>query len=146
LEFELRSLSEIAEELENYGWKMTLSGVIKHMKELEKAGLVRHESGIFAKKPDARKTIYSLEGKERIAKLLKILENDVLKPLQAGMAFNKTAKLAREVQRMSHRLNQRDRNRLEALLGKCESEGIYKHLAEDEKKKLRLWRMMMSII
>lgn len=146
LEFEFRSLSEIAEILENYGWKMTLSGVIKHVKELEKAGLIRHESGVFAKKPDARKTIYFLEGKERIERLLKRLENEVLTPLQAGVTFTNTAKLARKIQRMSHGLSKGDRDRLESLLVKCESKEVYVHLTEDEKKKLKLWRMMMSII
>lgn len=125
---------------------MTLSGVIKHMKELEKAGLVRHESGLFAKKPDARKTIYFLEGRERIERLLERLENDVLKSLRAGAIYNETANFARKVQRIGHIVNKNDRKRLEHLIVQCESEEIYKYLTEDEKKKLQLWKMMMSII
>ena len=68
LELEYRSLSEIAERLEQRGYRMTLPGVIKHMRELEEAGVLRHESGAFARKPDARKSIYFLEGRERIKK------------------------------------------------------------------------------
>lgn len=146
LELEYRSLSEIAERLEQRGYRMTLPGVIKHMRELEEAGVVRHESGAFAKKPDARKTIYFLEGRERIKKLLKDLENDVLGPLQAGVVFSETAGLAREVQRMNMELAKKDRRLLESLLAKCELDDVYRHLTDDEKKKLRLWRMMMSIM
>jgi len=146
LESEFRSLSDIAEELKKQGWKMTLSGVLKHMKELEKTGLVRHESGVFAKIPDARKTIYFLEGRERIERVLQQLENNIVDPLRAGMIFNETAILAREVQRIGYKLIEKDRRCLESLLVKCESRDVYTHLTEDEKKKLKLWRMMMSII
>ena len=46
LRFEWRSLTDIAKKLESdFGWKMTLPGVLKHMRELEKSGIVRHESG-----------------------------------------------------------------------------------------------------
>lgn len=146
LGFEFRSLSEIAQELENLGWKMTLSGVLKHMKELEKMGLVRHESGVFARKPDARKTIYFLEGRERVEKMLQGLEKDVLNPLWAGVSFSKTAKIAREMQGRGRGSTVKDKKRLESLLAECESENIYVHLTEDERKKLRLWRMMLTII
>jgi len=146
LEIEFRSLSEIAERLEKHGWKMTLSGVMKHMKQLEKAGVIRHESGVFAKRPDARKTIYLLEGRERVERLLRMLENEILKPLQAGAIFAKTAKLAREVQRIGRELSKENSNLLESLLIQCESEDVYVYLTEDEKKKLKLWRMMMSIL
>lgn len=146
LEFEFRSLSEIAEDLAGQGWKMTLSGVIKHMKELETAGLVRHQSGVFADKPDARKRIYFLQGRERVETVLKDLKTDVLQPLRAGIAFYETAKLARAIQRIGHEPAEDDRKCLESLLAKCESKAIYVYLTEDERKKLRLWRMMMSII
>lgn len=146
LELEFRSLSEIAASLENRGWKMTLSGVLKHMRELEKAGLVRHEPGIFAEKPDARKTLYFLEGRERVEKVLQQLENDIVNPLRAGVIFSETAKIARRVQGMRHGLVNKEKVRLESLLDECESEKVYRYLTEDEKKKLKLWRMMMSII
>ena len=146
LEFEFRSLSEIADILEKRGWKMSLSGVLKHMKELEKVGLVRHDPGIFAEKPDARKTIYSLEGRERIEQILQRLENDIVVALKAGMIFNETANFVRRIQRMKRRLTIKERKILESLLVECESEDVYKYLTEDEKKKLKLWRMMLSII
>jgi DNA-binding transcriptional ArsR family regulator len=146
LDFEFRSLSEIAEILENRGFKMTLSGVLKHMKELEKAGLVRHEPGIFTEAPDARKTMYSLEGKERIEKMMQHLENDTLNPLQAGIVFSKTAKMAREVQGMRGGLGGKEKKYLESLLDECESEKVYTYLTEDEKKKLKLWRMVASMM
>ncbi len=146
LRFEFRSLSEIAGVLEERGWKMTLSGVLKHMKELEKVGLVRRESGIFGKKPDARKTIYFLEGRERVERVLQRLENDIVNQLRAGAMFGETARMARLMQGTGAGLPDREKERLGSLIAECESENVYKHLTEDEKKKLKLWRMMMSIM
>jgi predicted transcriptional regulator len=139
-------LSEIAENLGKHGWKMTLSGVLKHMRELEKAGLVRHEPGIFAKKPDARKTIYFLEGRERVEKMLQKLKDDIVNPLRAGVIFCETANFVRRIQGVGHRLTRKERGRLESLLTECESEEVFRYLTDDEKKKLKLWRMMMSIM
>jgi DNA-binding transcriptional ArsR family regulator len=146
LELEFRSLSEIGSILEGRGWKMTLSGVLKHMKELEKAGLVRHEPGIFADVPDARKTIYFLEGRERIERVLGHLESDFLEPLEAGLIFYETGEVARQVQGMRQEPLKERKQQLESLLAECESEKVYRHLTEDEKKKLKLWRMMLSIM
>ena len=146
LEFEFRSLSEIAESLEKCGWKMTLSGVLKHMRELEKAGLVRHEPGIFAEKPDARKTIYFLEGRERVEKVLKGLENEIVNSLQAGVVFGETARIARQIQGMRRELVGKEKKRLESLLATCELENVYKYLTEDERKKLKLWKMMITFV
>lgn len=146
LEFEFRSLSEIAGFLKKRGWKMSLSGVLKHMKELEKAGLVRHDPGIFIEKPDARKTMYSLEGRERIQKILYRLENDVISALRAGMIFSETASFVRRLQGMRRGLTIKEKKHLESLLLRCESEDVYIYLTEDERKKLKLWRMMLSII
>jgi len=146
LQFEWRSLTGIAENLEKRGWKMTLPGVLKHMKELEDAGIVRKESGIYAKKPDARKTMYMLEGKERVEKILQHLEKNVGNPLRAGVIFSKTAELARRVQGMSGRLAGQERKLLESLLAQCKSKKVYPYLTEDEKKKVKLWKMMMSIL
>lgn len=146
LEFEFRSLSEVAERLENRGRAMTLSGVLKHMKELEEAGLVRHQPGIFAEKPDARKAIYFLEGRERVERVVQQLENDIINPLRAGAIFGKTAKIFRQIQGMPRGLIGRDRKRLESLLVECESERVYRYLTEDEKKKLKIWRAIMSIM
>jgi len=146
LEFEYRSLSEIAGILEKRGWRMTLSGVLKHMRGLEKAGLVRHEAGIFAKTPDARKTIYFLEGRERIERVLEHLESDVKEPLKAALIFSETGQVARRVQGIGREPLDKEKQRLESLLVECESEKVYRHLTDDEKKKLKLWRMMLSIV
>jgi len=146
LSFEFRSLSEIAGILEKRGWKMTLSGVLKHMKELEKVGLVRRESGIFGEKPDARKTIYFLEGRERVEKLLERLENEIMNQVKAGTIFGETAKMARQMQGTGRGLTDKEKERLGSLMAECESENVFKCLTEDEKKKLKLWRMMMSIM
>lgn len=146
LELEFRSLSEITERLAEQGHKMTLSGVIKHMRELEALGLVRHESGAFSSKPDARKTIYFLEGKERVEQLLKDLQNDVLAPLQAGIIFSRTAQLARRVQKINRKLLLEDRSLLESLLVQCELTNVFRYLTLDEKKKIKLWKLMMEIV
>jgi hypothetical protein len=146
IEFEFRSLSEISAILEKCGRKMTLSGVLKHMKELEKIGIVRSEAGIFAETPDARKTLYFLEGRERVEKVLQHIQSDIADPLRAGLMFNEASKLARQLQGARHGLAGEERSRLESLLARCESEEVSRHLTADEKKKLKLWRMIMAII
>jgi len=145
LQVEWRSLSDIAGKLAEKGWKMSLPGVLKHMKELEKSGIVRRESGAFMDKPDARKTIYMLEGKERVEKILNTLENDVGTRLKVGVLFGRTAKLARKVQGMGGQTREKEKELLAALLAECESETIEKYLTEDERKKIRLWKTMLSL-
>lgn len=147
LRLEWRSLSDIAEKLETEcDLKITLPGLLKHMKELENAGIVRHESGVFAEKPDARKTIYILEGKERIEKLLRYLEEDVKSNLVAGKIFSETSKLARKIQGVGRGLNKKETVRFESLLAECESEKVKSYLTEDENKKIKLWRMMIGML
>jgi DNA-binding transcriptional ArsR family regulator len=146
LDFDFRSLSEIAAGLKKRGWEMTLSGVLKHMRELEKAGLVRHEAGIFGEKPDARKTIYFLEGRERVKRILALLEGDIISLLRVGVVFGEAARIARQMLGTGRSLSGRDKKRLESLIAECESEAIYKFLTEDEKKKLKFWKMMLSIM
>lgn len=146
VKFEWQSLSEIARKLEaNGGWKISLPGLLKHMKELEGAGIVRHESGIYGEKPDARKTLYILEGKERIQKILEVLEEEIAVPVMAGATFNEAFKLARRIQGIGHMSTTEEKEALESLIAKCESEEIETHLTEDEKKKVRLWKMMMTV-
>ena len=147
LRLEWRSLSDIAEKLENdCDLKITLPGLLKHMKELENVGIVRHESGVFAEKPDARKTIYILEGKERVEKLLHYLEEDVKSNLVAGKIFSEASKLARKIQGVGRGLSKNEIAQFKSLLSKCESEEVKSCLTEDEEKKIRLWRMMMSML
>jgi DNA-binding transcriptional ArsR family regulator len=147
LEFEWRSLSDIAKKLENdFGYKITLPGLLKHMKELEDVGIVRRESGVFAKVPDARKTMYILEGKERVENVLKKLKS-IENPLLAGRVFAETAKLARKIQGMdSSLIMNEERKQLESLINQCESNEISKYLTEDEKKKVKLWKMMITLM
>jgi len=147
LQFEMISLSDVAKKLEGeYGRKVTLPGLLKHIKILEDAGIVQQESGAFLPTPDARKTIYLLEGKERIEKILQQLEGNIGNLLLAGAIFSETAKLARKVQGVGRRLVKEERGRLESLLAQCESEKVYSHLTDDEKKKVKLWRMMMPFL
>ena len=147
LQFEMVSLSDIAKKLEDeYGRKMTLPGLLKHIKILENAGIVQQESGAFLPTPDARKAIYLLEGKERVEKVLQQLEGNIGYLLLAGATFSETAKLARKVLGTSYRLAGEEKNRLEFLLARCESEKVYSHLTDDEKKKVKLWRMMMTFL
>ena len=147
LRFEMISLSDIARKLEDEsGRRMTLPGLLKHMKILEDAGILQQESGAFLPTPDARKTIYLLEGKERVKKILEQLEDNVVNLLLAGKLFSKTAKLARQVQRTGHKLVKPEKRGLEFLLEQCESERIHRNLTDDEKKKVRLWRMMLTFL
>ena len=147
LKFEMISLSDIARKLEDEsGRKITLPGLLKHMRVLEDAGILQQESGAFLPTPDARKTVYLLEGKERVEKILEQLEGSVGNLLLAGALFSETAKLARKVQGTRLGLVKGERRRLEFLLEQCESERVYNHLTNDEKKKVKLWRMMMPFL
>jgi DNA-binding transcriptional ArsR family regulator len=147
LQLEWRSLSEIAQKLESdYNCKMSLPGLLKHMRDLEDAGIVRQESGIFAKVSDARKTIYTLEGRNRVEKVLQQLEDNVANPLLAGLVFSETAALARKVQGTGSMVTKEEKRRLESLLESCESEKTFSYLTEDERKKVKLWRMMMALM
>ena len=147
LQFEMISLSDIARRLEDEsGRRMTLPGLLKHIKILEDAGIVTKESGAFLPTPDARKTVYLLEGKERVENILEQIEGIVGNLLLAGALFSETAKLARKIQGTRRKLVKEERKRLEFLLDQCESERVYNHLTDDEKKKVKLWRMMMTFL
>jgi len=147
LQFEMMSLSDIAKKLEDeYGRKMTLPGLHKHIRILEDAGIVQQESGAFLPIPDARKAIYLLEGKERVEKVLQQLEGNIGYLFLAGAIFSETTKLARKVLGKGDRLVREEGKRLESLLAQCESEKVYRHLTDDEKKKVKLWRMMMTFL
>jgi len=140
----MASLSDVVHTLErDYGLKITISGVFKHMKILEKAGLVRHESGGITdalEEPDARKTIYMLEGRERVAKILQ-LDEQVVDLLGTGLMFKKTAELARKVRGIGPRYRDK-RKLLEHWLDQLEKEIELGNLTEDEKEKVKLWRII----
>ena len=146
LQFEWRSLSDIAKKLDSdFGLKITLPGVLKHMRELEEAGIVRHESGIYSEKPDARKTIYILQGKERVQKIMELFERDIASILGAGIVFTETSKLARRLQGIGRKISAEEKESLRDLITKCESKEVNVFLTEDEKKKVRLWKMMIAM-
>lgn len=146
LQLEWRSLSDIAKKLEtDSGLKITLPGVLKHMRELERAGIVRHESGIYSDKPDARKTIYLLQGKERVAKIMELLEKNVASILNAGIVITETSRLARRLQGVGRKMTDEEKENLKALVAKCETSEISMYLTEDERKKVRLWKMMITM-
>jgi DNA-binding transcriptional ArsR family regulator len=145
LEYEMATLSDIARKLSERDLQITLPGLFKHMRILEEAGIVRRMSGgIVLDVPDARKTVYLLEGKERVKAILQQLENNVSKPLAAGEIFNRTSKVARKVQEMRPNLVVEEKKRLETLITLCESEEVHNFLTEDEKKKVKLWRIMLT--
>lgn len=146
LQVEWRSLSDIQKKLESeLGLRITLPGVLKHMKELEEAGMVRRESGAFMEKPDARKTIYMLEGKERVLKIMNQLEESVGTMLKAGAMFSETSNLARKMQGIGRRPTRQEKEGLEKLIARCEKQEVSRHLTPDEKKKLKLWKMMLTL-
>jgi DNA-binding transcriptional ArsR family regulator len=141
LDCEMASLSDIVRALErDHGLKITVSGVFKHAKALEKAGLVRHESGGFLPEPDARKTIYMLEGRKRVARILE-LEKQMVDLLRTGLVFRRTAELAREVRGIGPGYRA-ERVNLIFWLDQLEKE--MGNLTEDEKEKLRLWRIITA--
>ena len=145
-ESEMATLSDIAGRLGRRNLGITLPGLFKHMGILEEAGIVRKMSGgVVLDEPDARKTVYLLEGKERVQKLLQSLEKNVAALLATGEAFHMTSKVARSVQEMGPKLASEETKRLETLLELCEASKIYSHLTEDEKKKLKLWKMMLTL-
>jgi predicted ArsR family transcriptional regulator len=146
LQVEWRSLSDITRRLEtDFSLRITMPGVLKHMRELEKAGIVRHESGIYSERPDARKTIYVLQGRERVQRVMELLEKDVANILRAGLVFNETSKLARWFQGIGRKISENEKASLNTLIARCESKEISTYLTEDEKKKIKLWKMMTTM-
>ena len=143
LKYEMASLSDIAYALEcNYGLKITISGVLKHIKILENAGLIRHESGgVRLDEPDARKTVYLLQGKERIEKIIELGEQ-IADLLKCGLMFKKTAEIARRIQGIGPGYRE-ERRRLKYWLNQLEKEEIMKNLTEDEKDKVKLWKIII---
>lgn len=141
LKCEIASLSDIVRAIErDHGLKISISGVFKHMKILENAGLIRHESGAFDEEPDARKTIYLLEGKERVEKILQ-LEEQAVELLRTGLVFKKTAELARRVRGIGPRYR-RERKLLTDALDKLQKEREWANLTKEEKEKVKLWRII----
>jgi hypothetical protein len=95
---------------------MTLSGVLEHLRQLEKAGVVLPEPGIFGEEPDARRTTHFLEGRDRVEQVLQHLKCEMMNPLRAGLIFAETApaKIARQIQGIKVGLIGKEIKRLES--------------------------------
>jgi hypothetical protein len=146
LTYEIMSLSEICRKLrENYNRKMTLPGLLKHIRELENYGIIRQESGGFLDSPDARKTVYILQGKERVKTILQSW-TELTKKLGANKTFSELMQVARMLFVTGTTPQAKEIEAFGTLLRKCESEEVYCHLTEDERKKLKLWKMMFSAL
>ena len=144
LNFEIMSLSEICKQLkETYARKITLPGLLRHMHELEKVGIVRQESGGFLPAPDARRQVYIIEGKERVKEILLSWEK-LNKKLMAGIMFSELTKVARNVFASGTIPQDRERKMLEKMIEQCEAEEVACHLMDYEKKKIIFWKMMIS--
>jgi DNA-binding transcriptional ArsR family regulator len=144
LHSELISLSDIAGKLHGKGIHLSLPGLLKHMDILEDAGIVRKEPGWILREPDARKTVYFLEGKERVERILQLFA-DVVDLLVAGEIFKGTSKLARIVDGFGPKVIAEERKQFKILVEKCESHRIYEALTEDERKKVKLWKLMLTL-
>lgn len=144
LEFEELCLSDIARKLEEKGYRMNLPGVVKHVQRLEKAQILRSKSGRVSDEPDARKTIYTLQEKERIKEIMRQLAN-IRISLESGAIFSEAAKLALSIQSQLSRTTEEELKKLKSSLERCESKEVYKHLSEDEKTNIELWKMMLEL-
>jgi len=143
-QFEMLTLSNIAEKLEMDGLQMTLPGLFKHMSILEETGIVRMVSGGLVDPPDARKNLYFLEGKERLERILQQLENNVCNLLLAMEMFNTASKLALKLDRVGPKMLTEEREHFRSLIEKIESEQVYTLLTDHEKKKVKIWKMMVE--
>jgi len=121
-----------------------MPALLKHVKELDKAGIiiVEWKAGWRLEKPDARKTFYRIHGKDRVEKVLELLENDVAKRLSAGKLVQRIIGLTMEVQSSGPKLNRVVRAQLEKLLSEFEDDKLSLYLAEDEKQKVGLARLV----
>jgi hypothetical protein len=142
--FEMQTLSDIAGKLEKDGLEMSLPGLFKHMRILEDAGIVRMVSGGLVDPPDARKNVYFLEGKERVERILDQLENNVCSLLMAMEMFNMASKLALKLDRVGPRMLTLERENFESLLEKLESAQVYNLLTDHERKKVKIWKVMIE--
>jgi len=144
LEVEELCLSDIARKLEEKGYRMNLPAVVKHVHRLEEAQILRSRSGRVSDEPDARKTIYSLQEKERMNEIMTQLTS-IRILFESGAIFSETAKLALRIQSNLSRATEEELKNLKSSLARCESKEIYKHLTEDEKTNLELWKMILEL-
>ena len=143
MEVDRLCMSDIARELEKRGFHMNLPAVVKHVQKLEKIEILRGASGSLTDEPDARKTIYTLQGKERVKRIMNQLTN-IENLLESGIAFNETAKMLLKVMSRGRRASKEELEQLRSQLIKCESRKIRKHLTEEEKENIELWKTMLA--
>jgi len=144
LKFDRLCLSDIARELEKAGYQMRLPGVVKHVQRLEEAKILRSESGSLSDEPDARKTIYSLQGKERAQEIIRQLDK-ITNLLASCTTFNETAKLALRIQANARRATEEEIEELRHSIARCESKMVNRYLTEEEKGNIELWKMMLPL-
>lgn len=145
LNYELISLSEIRKKLrEIYKLEITLPGLLKHLRDLEEAGIVRQDPETAIMRGDLRKNIYILQGKERVRDILQSW-NVLSQKMVAGQTFCDLVKVCRRVF-ISEVFPIQTNNRLivEKLLARCESADVFGHLTEDEKMKIKFWKLMLT--
>jgi len=141
---EMASLSDILHALKHgCGFDLTISGIFKHIKILENAGLIHHESGgITLQEPDARKTVYLLQGKERVEKIIKLVEK-ITELVECGLVFKKAAEAARKIQGIGPGYR-KERKNLKSWLKRLEKKEIMENLTEDEIEKIKLWKILIK--
>jgi predicted transcriptional regulator len=85
--------TDIARELYKMGYQMKFPAVIKHVRKLERARLLRSGSD----ESDHRKTFYALQSKERVQEIMRCLTR-IRNLLASSSTFEETARLANMVQ------------------------------------------------
>jgi DNA-binding transcriptional ArsR family regulator len=136
-------LSDIARLLEKGGHTMRLSAVVKHVQKLEEAGILRSESGKLTDEPDARKTMYILQGRERVKKVMNQLSN-IRNSLESGVTYSETAKLALMIQTTRRTAAEEETEELKSLIVTCESEEVNTQLTAEERENIKLWKTMLT--
>jgi hypothetical protein len=122
---------------------MRLPAVVKHVQKLEEVGILRSESGRLTDEPDARKTMYILQGRERVKKVMNQL-NDIRNTLESGATYNETEKLALMIQTTRRTAAEEETKKLKSLIARCESEEVNRHLTIEERENIKLWKTMLT--
>lgn len=138
------TLGEIKQKLQTqHHRKISTPGVLKHVKELEKSGIIKAEwkGGWRLEQSDARKTLYKMEGKKRVKHVLQLLENEIAKSLIAGEIVQKIEHLTMEVQKLGPGIREK-MALLENLISESEDHQISCCLDDDDKKKVELGRVI----
>jgi predicted transcriptional regulator len=122
---------------------MKFPAVIKHVRKLERARLLRSGSD----ESDNRKTFYALQSKERVQEIMHCLAK-IRNLLASSATFEETARLANIVQASMSRATELEslRSRLTSQIEKCESKGVKEYLTMEEERNIPLWKMMLEMV